>query len=395
MSNYNVLYIGNYMLEDVIDKRKNKKVFSQAGNNKMSAMKEALKYNGCNVCILSNGWMNSFTCLNYKGFRSHIDSDVIYLDIIDIPIINLVSVLWSGIQKIKEIICRNSIDCIIFYNFRPENSLIAYWAKKKYSIPIIVEYEDGYGEIYKKGIKHWFFANLERWMKKYINAAILVNSKMENEFHCPTLVVRGIIDRANNFGQKTKKPVKISPVLFYGGTLDEERGIDILLAAMDKCKEVCRLQISGKGPLEPLVHSYAGDHIEYLGFLSHKEMLDKMYQADILINPQRQTNGFGDVSFPSKLFEYIKTQNMIVSSSVSDVKTALKDLVILYFHDNANDLAMAIDIAVKKLDDAEYMENRKMQVNHFIKENSVSEIGRKLVNQIIEPICFQEVPHGL
>ena len=184
------------MTDDIQKKRNNRATFSQAANNKITGIAKALLYNDCEVVILSSGLVNNKTGRFYPeesdtaGF-----AEVIYAGMRDIPIVGSFSSAVHMYRLICRICTEKKVDNIIFYNYKPEVALPALWAKKRFGIPITVEYEDGYSKVADvKGLKKLIFTKTEQLVAKKLDSAILVSAQLQPLFSVPSVVVRGVVN---------------------------------------------------------------------------------------------------------------------------------------------------------------------------------------------------------
>lgn len=379
----NIVYIGNYMLNDIIEKRNNKNVFSQAAKNKMNLIYKSLKINNCMVKILSNGWMNNKTFKRYKGFTSKINEDIYYIDIFDFPIINMISSIYYGYKKIKEIHSNNKIDAIIFYNYRPETAIIAYLSNKYLNIPIIVEYEDGYFNLDEIGkLKKLIINKTEKLVGKYIRGAILVTSELKKRVNVKSVIVRGICNEEIMNKTKESDNQNEIPIVMYSGGLEEVRGIKVLLEALNYTNSEFKLIITGRGECEEYIKNNEDSRIEYLGYIPYSKVIHNMIEADILVNCQLEKDTFGLASFPSKIFEYASTGNLILSSNVSDIRDFMGNEISIYYNDNPRELAKKLDELLKVLKTNEYL-NMKEKIIKFSKLNLPEEIGKNILSNLL------------
>lgn len=338
-----VLYLCNYMTDDIQKKRNNRATFSQAANNKITGIAKALLYNDCEVVILSSGLVNNKTGRFYPeesdtaGF-----AEVIYAGMRDIPIVGSFSSAVHMYRLICRICTEKKVDNIIFYNYKPEVALPALWAKKRFGIPITVEYEDGYSKVADvKGLKKLIFTKTEQLVAKKLDSAILVSAQLQPLFSVPSVVVRGVVNE--EFYQESCNYIKEKNEKFtilYSGDLGKTRGVGILYNALNYFKKDCKVVITGKGQLES-----NDPRIDFKGFVSYQEVKNLMNQADVLLQCQRIKDSFAQVSFPSKIFEYIATGNIIVSSAMQDVKKIAGDAIIYYEDDDARKLSEALEKA--------------------------------------------------
>lgn len=361
------------MTENIQKLRNNKASFSQAANNKVTGITKALLYNDCEVLILSSGLVNNKTGRFYPEVSEKTDlAQVIYAGMRDIPVLGSFSTAVHMYRLICRLHAEKKIDNIIFYNYKPEVALPALWAKKKLGIPITVEYEDGYSSVADiKGLKRLIFTNTEKIVSKKIDSAILVSAQLRPLFSVPTVVVRGVVNE--DFYQECrgyKKEKNEEFTILYSGDLGKTRGVGILYEALHYFKKDCKVVITGKGKQES-----DDPRIAFKGFVSYQEVKDLMKQADVLLQCQRTRDSFAQVSFPSKLFEYLATGNIIVSSAMDEVKKFASDAIIYYEDDDAKKLAEALEKAYllyKK-------ENSNKKIEQLCKENLPCNVGKHIV----------------
>lgn len=373
-----ILYITNYYLDDVIEQRHSKPFISQAGQNKSNYIMDVLKTGGNQVTVWSNAWTSSTSLRAYRGFRSKMNPNVYYADIIGVPFLNVWACRRSCKKFIKEYQKKEKIDAIVFYNMRLENAPVARWAKKKYGIPIILQYEDGLTQDANVGgMKKRIYEKLERKTLPQLDGAFLVNSHIE--VSCPSVVIRGAIRDAQKREEKREGE---KPTLLFASTLDRQRGIYCLLEALQYAKADFKLQITGRGEGEAAIQSCGDKRIEFLGFLDYETYQKVLQNADICINAQLAHHEFGNFSFPSKICEYLSERKLVVSSDVADAKEVLRDVAFVYEDDNPKKLAEAIDHAVAACQDEREKMKYQEEIENFVTENSMQKVAEK-VNQLL------------
>lgn len=359
-----ILYLCNYMNENIQKLRNNENFFSQAANNKIRGITKALSSNGCKVIIVSNGLVNNKTGRFYPEVSDQVEStELVYCGIRDLPIIGSLSSAIHMYRFIRKIHTKKKIDNIIFYNYKPEVALPALWAKKKLGIPITVEYEDGYSNVEGiKGFKRLILTKTEQLVSKKINSAIIVSAQLYSVVSVPAVVIRGIVDEEfykECCRYKKKKNKKFT--ILYAGDLGKTRGVEVLYDALNFFQRDCEVIITGKGEFRS-----SDPRINFKGFVDYKEVRQLMKQADVLLQCQKIKDAFSKSSFPSKLFEYIATGNTIISSAMPDVKEFAGDSIIYYDNDDGKALAGALEqayILYKKNEKS--FQNRKLCINNL------------------------------
>ncbi len=369
----NILYIANYYLDDVIEQRNSAPYISQAGQNKSTYMIEMFRTGGNEVTVWSNAWTKSTSGKFYRGFQSKMDPQVYYADILGFPFLNV----WTckrSCKKFLRTMCKTKkFDAIVFYNMRLENAPVALWAKKKYGIPIYLQYEDGLTkDANVKGLKRYLYSRMEKRTLPELDGAFLVTSMLK--VPCPSLVVRGAI-RKQTAPERTCE--KKTPVLLFASTLDRQRGIEVLLEALKFTSEDFSLVITGRGDLESKVLGCKDQRVDFRGYLDFEEYKSLLKNADICINAQLSDAEFGNVSFPSKIYEYLSNGKMVVSSDVADAKTAIGDFSFIYETDSPKELARCVDEAISALKDPKTQLEYQKKIEQFVEDNSIKKMAQK------------------
>lgn len=222
-----------------------------------------------------------------------------------------------------------------------------------------------------KGLKKLIFTKTEQLVAKKLDSAILVSAQLQPLFSVPSVVVRGVVNE--EFYQESCNYIKEKNEKFtilYSGDLGKTRGVGILYNALNYFKKDCKVVITGKGQLES-----NDPRIDFKGFVSYQEVKNLMNQADVLLQCQRIKDSFAQVSFPSKIFEYIATGNIIVSSAMQDVKKIAGDAIIYYEDDDARKLSEALEKAYLLY--KEEIHNKKIE--QLCRENLPCNVGKRIV----------------
>lgn len=371
-----ILYLNNFMTLDVTNIRNNRNVYSQPGNNKITGVLDALLASGCEVVMLSSCLVNKKSGKWYKQLQSEFHgAKVIYCSILDLPLLNTLTSIYSMYRAIAKIVKKEKIDNIIFYNYKPEVAWVAYFIKKRFGIPITIEYEDGFTAIsYLGKFKKFIFGCTEKIVSKKIDSAIVVNSMLAAQYGVPTVVVRGVVN--TEFWEECRAHKK-SPndkfTILYSGGLNEARGVYVLINSLKYVTCELQLIVTGKGELTPIDDS----RVDFKGFVSIEEAHTLMRQADLLVITQLKNNVFGNESFPSKLFEYIATGNMIIASNVSDIKKFAGESIDYYDDDNPRELAARIDECYRRW-------TRKEDTAQRVQELCTNNLPQNIGNDIVK-----------
>ncbi|UJF34321.1 glycosyltransferase family protein [Paenibacillus hexagrammi] len=265
-----ILYLCNYMLDDVLSVRNNQSTFAQAANNKINQIRSSLELNGHKVSLLSSGLVNNKSGKIYKGTKSKLDNDLYYVGIWDLPLLNIISSIVLMTVCISNIHKKEKIDYILFWNYKPEVALAALLCKIFLGVKIIVDYEDGYFSLPNIGRKRHIFNFVEKVVSKYVDGAILISRHLISRIRSkPYYILNGLTNQKVLAFKRSSSKSKTHPItLMYAGGLDHERGIDVLIEALKYTDKNFVLKISGKGPLGKMLETGQDSRIQYLGFLN-------------------------------------------------------------------------------------------------------------------------------
>lgn len=375
-----ILYVTNYYLEDVIKQRHSQPYISQAGQNKGKYIIDMLEAGGNEVIVWSNAWTSSRSFQFYQGFQSKENPKVYYADIFGAPGLNAYTCFLSSKRFLKRFVKEKKIDALVFYNMRLENSKLALYAKKHLHIPIILQYEDGLtNDAHIRGIKRFIYQNMEHKVLSELDGAFLVNSQIK--VSCPYVVIRGAI-REENRGETVQQKKHQIPKLLFSSTLDKQRGIEVLLEALNYTTTDFELTITGRGEAEEKIRNTKDTRIRFLGYLDYETYKKELSETDICLNVQLAHHEFGNFSFPSKIFEYLSSGKLVVSSDVADAKAALGDTLIIYENDEPKQLAEAIDKAIAIWNNSKEYQEYQKKIAKIVEDNSIQKVAQK-VNKLL------------
>ena len=345
VSSVRIAYLASYKSQDIV-KSRGLKGYSQAGNNKQEGIVKCIEKAGMKVTVISP------VCNNNKSFRFHklekgkiSLSDVIYMPFISVPYVNHISSIVFALIYLCSMVWRGQINRILFYNHGPKTSIPAIFMKVLFGIPIYVEYEDSYYRGNKNLLKKGYGFCVEKAVNKIVDGAILVNSLLIDEIKTENFVIcRGFTRKLKYRRNRDLDDKEVW--IAYTGELDNIRGIDTFVnGVLELPDEIdgkkIRIFITGDGPLKKWMLDMIdkAENIEYLGFLERGEYGRLLVNADILVNPHKE--GVSDL-FPSKVFEYMSTGNIIVSSNCSDISLLKYKNLLIYENDGLDDLLYRI-----------------------------------------------------
>lgn len=187
----------------------------------------------------------------------------------------------------------------------------------KRSIVVIADYSEG---ISYKSISGKLYAKLQLWSMRRFDTVIGLSVKIKDKLRKKQgfVLMEGGIDEELYNSFVCRPHEERTPITFmYSGLLNHVTGINLLLDAMKRVeRQDIRLWISGKGELEEEVKAAAEEdnRICYLGHLPYKEYIQKLQEADVLVNPRDMSLPENQNNFPSKIIDYLAAGKMIVST---------------------------------------------------------------------------------
>lgn len=135
----------------------------------------------------------------------------------------------------------------------------------------------------------------------------------------PYIVVEGGVEMA----QLENRPVpqmKTRKNILYTGALTEYSGILELVEAMKKVEDPdAVLEIYGGGYITEQVKQLAEEmpNVRYCGRVANTEMLKLQREAYLLVNPRPVDDPIAQVTFPSKMFEYMLSGTPVLTTRLN------------------------------------------------------------------------------
>lgn len=317
--------------------------------------------------IINNIFLQNpdFQCITIAPLASY-PKDVVFFREIKIKIAdNLVSTAISflNIPVIKQFSQVISVYRHINKNHTDNTTYITFNAFPQVGVPLVLlsrykkikwhifmadlPIDDAAHRGFLSKILRMFFDKLTVYAIKKSDGLIVLNKNAALKFgpRLPYLSIDGGADEAdfNRFCCINKSRKNI----VYTGALTVYSGILELLEAIkfiDNSHIV--LDIYGSGDLEQEISTRAASlsNVIFHGKKSHKEILEIQSQAFLLVNPRPVDDLIANVTFPSKIFEYMLSSTPILSTRLNCFGDDYNDKII--FIENNKPLTIA-----KKIDD--------------------------------------------
>lgn len=173
-------------------------------------------------------------------------------------------------------------------------------------------------------------------------------------------------------------------ILVMAGGLSETNGILELLRGFALVRGIkVRLRIAGTGPLLGEVKKAVArdSRIEYLGFLSYKEILELYQSADLLINMRLTKRLNTKFFFPSKIMEYLASGIPVITTCPGHLEEEYGRLCYLLKDESAEGLASLIE-RIGHISQKERFELGRRARNYMLENKTWEAQGRRVVKYI-------------
>jgi len=264
----------------------------------------------------------SFVFLGYYGKRilKHISS-------------YLIAFFWI-IKNVKQ------GDIVITYNFPIVYAIPIVLKKIVMKFHLIIESEDFFN---KNDMRYYMFGPFEWLGIKMANAFVASSQGMKDYIECrrknAKVIINGGYVRPFDLERVVSSHVADNTIkILYSGTLDEERGIENLLALFQQNKSAAfELLITGIGPLadKAVEASEKDKRISYLGILKEEDYHNLISSVEVCVNPQWSAIS---VNFPSKITTYLSYGKIVLSTKIrSLIESPYQELLIFYEEQDVTD----------------------------------------------------------
>lgn len=242
-------------------------------------------------------------------------------------------------------------DIVIIDNTEIIYILAAYAASLVRRLTCILEYEDGKHRI-DRGWPRLLSGTAEFLSGALLRGALVAQPNLLSRLpkRIPTALVPGFLQsRAHPSVAPAADGSRRSTKMLYSGTLDEARGVDLLLQALPLLPAGgWELHITGAGPMEKDVIASMRDprwsnRTHFHGVLSANDYTELSSECHVALNCQKCANPISDVTYPSKTFSYLSAGLGLISSRASGVPDVLGDAAWYYDEDTPASLGKTID----------------------------------------------------
>lgn len=165
----------------------------------------------------------------------------------------------------------------------------------------------------------------------------------------------------------------------YAGAINVEYGVENLVLAFKSIKDPkSRLSIYGKGPLDEWVlkQCQLDTRIIHHGLVAHGDLMLRLKEASVLVNPRPAAQEFVRYSFPSKILEYMALGVPVVSTRIASMPGDYLPYLQLTKDDSVVALAEAIVLVSSQYPAAAERASRGQK--YVIHEKSVATQGKRI-----------------
>ena len=262
-----------------------------------------------------------------------------------------IRLLFQLLAKKKDYLYANDLDTL------PANFIAGTIGK----IPLIYdshEYFTEVPELINRRKTRGFWLLIEQLIFPRLNYVITVNQALANiyskKYQVPVTVVKNVPKRLNNHQlKKLNKKDNIKKTIIYQGSLNMDRGLELLIDAMAFLTEF-NLIIAGDGYLKKKLQKRSHDlgldsKISFLGKVSPDKLPAYTQMAHVGVSLEEKSGLSYTYSLPNKVFDYINCGIPILVSDLPLLKEIVHkyDLGEILYERTPQGLAKKIDHIVR------------------------------------------------
>jgi len=215
---------------------------------------------------------------------------------------------------------------------------------------------------------------------------IVLNKNARDIFARDTefLVIEGGINPNEFAPVDSKAGPREEKNIVYGGSLAQYSGIQQLADCMDLIRdEKVVLDIYGDGTLREYLENHPSNRVGYHGKVSNEEMLKIQQNAWLLVNPRPVDDAIANVTFPSKIFEYLMSGVPVLSTRLSGFLPEYEGKLFFAENNSTEELAKRID-EIAGLDEKTLAETAQRAKDFLLQEKTWDKQTEKMVDFIMQ-----------
>jgi glycosyltransferase involved in cell wall biosynthesis len=302
---------------------------SPAATNKVLSLARAMRVAGmrCIVLSLGRGRQNGTGVQHGATVRRMEHGAVLYAAFCHMPwlthVVSVVSLAWLLARLIRN---RPALRVLAYnraYHYLPALLLARLCGKRVY-----LDLEDGYifeGRGGMRRLKNGLTRRLFSWLCP--DGSMVASSELAGQLdRPPTMVCHGVcFETEAPYQDWSSRRLQ----LLFSGTLMEEVGCTVLLAALEILRSRhpefalgAHVVVTGKGPFSGAFRSFAEQAPEWLSFCGSMRRIDYLNvlkNSHIGVSLRMSAYEMGSTTFPSKVLEYAEHGLLVLTTKASDV----------------------------------------------------------------------------
>jgi len=275
-------------------------------------------------------------------------------------------------------------DTVLIDNYEIIYVIAAWVTRLRRKVRFILDYEDG-KHLIDKGIYFVLSRLAEALGRPLVTAALIAAPALQKRLpsNVPVELVPGFFSPRSDFGPRDSDGTDVH--FLYSGSLDKPRGVDLLLAAGDLLPPSgWQLHITGAGELEEQAREVAqriSKRISFHGTLPSEPFERLLRKCHVGLNCQRISDPISEVTFPSKVFSYLRAGLVVLSSRASDVQSICGDTCFYYNEETPDNLARCMQQVMQNFDDIQKQVARESAILDRYSLSGTSRRLRKLLTE--------------
>lgn len=244
---------------------------------------------------------------------------------VNFPFIKNLYEIVSTYRISKKIAQNEKVDKIVIFNAFPQTAFSALKLKRIYGCEVICLLADLPidDSIKTRGVQHLLRNVFDRYTKKAIkkmDKLIVLNKQAAQDYapDVPYMIMEGAVSSEDIKPFIWNAPKEHNIV--FTGALQKHNGIVELVEGVKRLKDtdIC-LDIYGDGEFRDYVkeNAVAYSCIHYHGKVSNEVVQAKQREAFLLVNPRPVDNYISQVTFPSKIFEYMMSGTPVLTTKLN------------------------------------------------------------------------------
>jgi len=312
---------------------------------------------------------------------------------LNLPLIKQLSQAVMLYSVSNKLLNQNPNATIFTYNMFPQVGIPAWYLRKKYSHSTLITLladppiDDMTNRRIVNKLLFALFFKITRMLISKVDKLIVLNIKASKIYapKVPSLLMEGgVSEDANTLAHVPMANRKM--VVVFSGRLIEYNGVIELIKAMDLISiDDVQLHIYGDGPLKEKVVFYTQKthRIKYMGYIYNNTVKQIQRNAYLLVNPRPVDDPISQVTFPSKIFEYLVSGTPTLTTRLNGFTEEYLDKMFFAESNDPAEMAKKIDeimnIPFDKLDDI-----AKKARNFVLKEKSWGRQMERVIDFIKE-----------